>query len=280
MALLEHDKPGQMLDKNLLHPVACETLVRVGPPKDGGYVVPGDQLRRCRLLLSLGVNDDWNFDRACVEAVNGLKVVGVDHTVGPWLFLRRIVHGAWKMAVYTLRRRPDKVRAYRAWRDSGLDYFRFFREPHCHLRKMVAGSDGPGRITVSRLLAEYPSAQAEPDVFLKMDIEGSEYEAIADIVATAARIRCIAAEFHYLDQRTEQFNRAMHELRREFLPVHVHGNNYGPYDTPNDFPATIEVCLVNRRLLPAESVLSRHAYPRAGLDFPCNPEKPDFALVF
>jgi hypothetical protein len=272
---------GGMLDKNLLHPIEYQPLVRLGPPRDGGYVVPGDQLAHCRLLLSLGVNDDWSFDRACVAANPGLAVVGVDHSVGPAFFRRRILRSRLKIAGYSLLLRRDKLRTYRAYLDNALDYFRFFSAPHRHLQLMVAGADGSGRISVASLLAGHaPPPAAEPDVFLKMDIEGGEYEAIGDIVGAAARIRCIAAEFHDLDTRTDTFNQALRELRREFLPVHVHANNHCPYDAGNDFPSTIELTLVNRRLLPAQPALSRHAYPRAGLDFPCDANKPDFKLVF
>jgi hypothetical protein len=270
-----------MLDKPLLHPLDCEPMVRLGPPRDGGYVVPGGQVEQCRLLLSLGVNDDWSFDRACVAANPRLVVVGVDHSVGPGLFFGRILRSLFKIGGYGLLLRRRKVRTYRAFLANALDYFRFFRAPHRHLRLMVAGSDGPGQVTVARLIREHaPVAGAEPDVFLKMDIEGGEYAAIGDIAAAAPRIRCIAAEFHDLHTRTAEFNAALRALDRDFAVVHVHANNHCPYDAAIGFPATVEISWINRRLLPAGTPPSPHAYPRAGLDYPCDPNKPDYGLAF
>lgn len=270
-----------MLDKKLLHPVSCEPMVRLGPPRDGGYVVPGGQVEQCRLLLSLGLNDDWSFDRACVAANPGLAVVGVDHSVGPLLFLGRILRSLFKIGGYALLLRRRKVRTYRAFLDNALDYFRFFRPPHLHLKRMVAGSEGPGQITVAQLIRDYaPAGSAGLDVFLKMDIEGAEYAAIGDIAAAAGRIRCIAAEFHHLDTRTAQFNAALQALDRDFAVVHVHANNHCPYDAAIAFPSTVEISWINRRLLPAAAPPSPLRYPRPGLDFPCDPNKPDFGLAF
>jgi len=268
-----------MLDKTLLRPVSYDQLARIGPPRDGGYVVPVDQLMQCRVLLSLGLNDDWSFDTACVAKNANLVVVGVDHTVGRWHFRRKVLRCLWKIGFYALLLRRKKVRTYNGYLRNALSYFSFFREPNRHIQKMVAGEDGPGKVSVRRLIDDCPAAE-QADLFLKMDIEGSEYETIADIVSRASRIRCIAAEFHQLDSRTAEFNQAMRELGREFGLVHIHANNHSRYDTVNDFPSDVEVSFVNRRFLPAIPTLSPHAYPRAGLDFPCDINQPDVRLVF
>ena len=270
-----------MLDRAQLHPIEYADLTRVGPAGDGGYVVPADQLAQCRLLLSLGVNDDWSFDRDFVARVPGLRVVGVDHTVGPELFRRRLLRSLFKLPGYALIAHSRKLRHYRRWLAVSIDYFRFFREPHRHIRKMVAATNGPQQITIAQLIADYgggPGAGA--DVFLKMDIEGWEYECIDDIVANAGRIRCIAAEFHNLDTRSEVFNRAIAAIGQKFRLVHIHGNNFTRYDTTNDFPSTVEITWVNKSLIPDPVVPSTRSYPVTGLDYPNDPEATDPVLQF
>jgi hypothetical protein len=269
-----------MLNRAALHPVQYDELIRVGPDGDGGYVVPGDQLAQCKLLLSLGVNDDWSFDRDFVARVPDLRVVGVDHTVGPDLFRRRLLRSLFKLPGYALILHRRKLRHYRRWLAVSIDYFRFFREPHRHVRKMVAASNGPEQITITQLITDHAGSTAAPDVFLKMDIEGWEYECIGDILRNAERIRCLAAEFHHLDTRTDAFNRAMAALAGKFSLVHIHGNNFTAYDRANDFPSTVEITWVNKSLMPAGARPSTRSYPASGLDFPNDPDAADPALHF
>ncbi len=39
-------------------------LMRVGRPYDGGYVVPRSALMAADHMISVGINDDWSFERA------------------------------------------------------------------------------------------------------------------------------------------------------------------------------------------------------------------------
>jgi hypothetical protein len=39
-------------------------LMRVGRPYDGGYVVPRSALITADYKISVGINDDWSFERA------------------------------------------------------------------------------------------------------------------------------------------------------------------------------------------------------------------------
>ena len=55
------------------------------------------------------------------------------------------------------------------------------------------------------------------NVFLKLDIEESEYEIIDQIKSNAAKLCGIVMEFHYLDRNADLFNRAITDLAESFL---------------------------------------------------------------
>jgi hypothetical protein len=206
--------------------------------------------------------------------------VGVDHTVGPAFFISGLPFCLAKIFGYALIFNGAKLRKYTGRLCDYLEYFSFFRDPHQHLKRRVAASiSSPRDITLDAILGANASG-GKHDVFLKMDIEGSEYEIVPDIIRKHIRIRCLAAEFHRLDKRTEEFNQAMRLLAQHFSIVHIHGNNIGRYDTTIDFPISVEITWVNRDLLECEPGHSTLSYPREELDFPNTPTKPDYQLGF
>ena len=266
------------LNKALLKPFEYLHLVRLGPNRDGGYVVPGDQIVHCETLISLGLSDDWSFDKACLALNPVLKIIGVDHTVGPLPFTRRILRSLWKIPLYALTGNQTKRTKYTRKLRNHIDYFIFFRDPHRHIKKRVSSGTGPLDINLQKIFDLAESSDSGCNVFLKMDIEGSEYEVISDIVRHQHRIRCIAAEFHHLDKNPDDFNTAVRALTQQFYIVHIHANNYGGYH--DNFPATVEITFVNKSLFEQPLLPSRHQYPREKLDFPNNPKIPDYRLQF
>ena len=269
-----------ILDKSRLRPCAYADLVRLGPSADGSYVVPRGQVEACHWLLSLGLSDNWEFDKAFVGLNPRAGIVAVDHTVGPRFFGRRIWRNSWKALVSGLTLRPDKLcrRASLVWRD--LDYFRVFRPPNRHLRRRVAGgASTPLDITVAELLALLP-VKGLGDVFLKMDIEGAEYDVILDVLGHESRVGCLVVEFHNIVGRAAEFNHAIDRLLERFWLLHIHGNNCGPFDSGASFPDTVELTFLNRRMVQGDLDLSRRSYPVAGLDAPNDPLKEDYVLNF
>ena len=268
------------LRKSLLRPVSCDNLVRLGTTGDGGYVVPGNEIHHIELLVSLGLSDNWEFDADFLERNPRARVVGVDHTVGPWWFTRRVFLYSWKVAMYSLLFNRQKAEKYRSKRKNNLRYFSFFKGRNVHLKRRVSARTSGVDMRLADIFEAHLARDGRCDVFLKMDIEGGEYEATEDIVRFHRRVRCISGEFHDLDRRTTEFNECLERLSQHFAVVHVHGNNGAPYDGGNDFPSVVEISFINRSLLSDKTAFSKETLPRAGLDFPNNPAEPDYNLRF
>jgi hypothetical protein len=268
------------LDKQQLRPLLYPALTHLGPQGDGGYVVPADQIPHCRFLISLGLCDNWKFDKDFLKLNPAVSIVGVDHSVGPTFFIAGMPFCLGKIIGYALIFNGAKLRKYTGRLRDYVDYFSFFKGPHKHLRKRVCASiSGPLDITLTAIL-NTDAQGGEHDVFLKMDIEGSEYEIVPDIITNHSRIRCLAAEFHRVHKRTEEFNQAIRLLAKHFTIVHIHGNNIGPYSETIDFPVSLEITWVNRDILKHDLDRSTMSYPREGLDVPNTPTRPDYKLKF
>ena len=267
------------VDRSRLRPRLRSDLVRLGGPRDGGYVVPVEAIERTAVLLSLGIKQDWSFEQAFTVAGSGVRVVGVDPSVGPALFARQAATHLVRLIGAALSgNRRQRARDAATLRNS-LHYFWFFGVRHRHIRKFVAPSAGPRQVTFDRLM-QAVAPPGDHRTFLKMDIEGSEYAIAAAILRHCDSINGMVVEFHRIGKRAAAFNEAIAGLQQHFHIIHVHGNNYRPYDAVHDFPDTVEVTLLNRALMagPAPDVTCE--FPRPGLDYPNLSSRPDHRLNF
>src|SRR6218665_1339855 len=174
-------------------PIDATGLFRLGSARDGGYIVPKRAVLASELLLSMGLNDDWRFEKDFRRQA-GARIVCFDHTVTWKFWLRYYVE-------QVLRLRWSNLARY-------LDYRLFFGGAGVEHRQIKIGYDLPGEISVAGLVREFPQER----IFLKIDIEGSEYRILDDIAKHAQRFTCIVIEFHDIDlhrDRIERFVAAM-----------------------------------------------------------------------
>lgn len=183
-----------------------KALIRVGPDKDGGYLLPDDfeDISHC---FSPGVSDCSDFELSLAE--RGMDVYLADRSVdGP-----AVQH-------------PK---------------FRFTRK---FLASMDAAEEGLMTLDAWYHETLGPVSEHSPEAVLQMDIEGSEYEVIHNMSEPLLkRFRIIVVEFHRLHQLIDRYSfgwmsRAFRKLLRNHAVVHLHPNNalrtiaYGGVEVP------------------------------------------------
>ena len=92
------------------------------------------------------------------------------------------------------------------------------------------------------------------DLLLQMDIEGAEYGVIDNAERSLLRrFRIVVIEFHHLDALGQPFvcrriGEAVEKLRLDFVPVHLHPNNYAGIVRIGGFPVPplLEVTFLRR----------------------------------
>lgn len=116
------------------------------------------------------------------------------------------------------------------------------------------------------------------EVFLKMDIEGAEYEWLAGLSCDLmGHIRQMVIEFHDIN-RGELFSAAWEKVQRTHWVVHIHGNNYGGVRACDGRPNVIEVTLLRKGAGGADTYVSEKdivIFPVCGLDWPNCRGRPD-----
>lgn len=228
----------------LLRPYAtAAALTRVGDAGDGGYVMVEEIAAEAAISIGIGSNVSWDLD----VAGHGLPVAMFDPTIPA---------------------APASVPGGRFHR-VGLG------------TAQQATTSGLALEPLARLL-ELAEAPTTGDLILKIDIEGAEWDALAD-VGDFSRYPQIVFELHDLSRLADAGSAAnvLHLLRAihaTHLPVHIHANNeaglaaFGAYWLPE----VLEVSYLRRDLAvnarPADALDTR-------LDSPSNDRFADLSLA-
>jgi hypothetical protein len=170
------------------------TKVRVGNPYDGGYVIPRELINQVDTLYSYGINNDMSFD---------------EH----FLSLRDeplLIH----MYDHTIEKLP---------KEDISSCFLFHREG-------ISTERGNHLDTFENQVCA--NGDEEKAIFLKMDIEGSEWDVLPQILKSSLkeRILCITLEIHWLQDRSRHshYLDVLKLLDESFVLLHIHGNNCAP----------------------------------------------------
>jgi len=222
-----------------------QELIRIGPVKDGGYLIP-DDLAGIVNCFSPGVSDCSGFELDLAE--RGMTVFMADRSV-----------------------------------DGPADEHPKFRFVKKFLASYDSPSDG--LITLDSWYRQElgPVTGNSPDAILQMDIEGAEYEVLHSLSDELLnKFRIIVVEFHRLHQLLDRFSfglmsPAFRKLLRTHAVVHIHPNNVGGVINCAgvSMPMTMEFTLLRRdRLRPSQR---RSAFPNP-LDHKNAVDRPDIVL--
>jgi hypothetical protein len=259
--------PIQLAD---LRPVTCQPLARLGNANDGGYVVPLDAVTAAGALVSFGLSHNWTFERDFKKHNAHAIIHCYDHTVS---LLTALQYSIGQLLRFFVQFRLEALQRAFAW----IDYIAFFRiDGVRHFKQRVWRDNQGNSVTIADVFGRLP---AECPVFVKMDIEGSEYRVLDDLLRHSNNIVAMAVEFHDVDIVSDLFNSFIERIKRDFYIVHIHGNNLGG-TTPFNFPMAPEITFLNRRFFNSAPPPSRLQYPIPGLDHPNHPRFPEFTFEF
>jgi hypothetical protein len=236
-------------------PSATADLVRVGAAFDGGYGVPERVLRASKGLLSFGLGDDCAFEIEFARA--GCPVVCFDPVVNVRFWAART---ASSFAKAILQLEPRRFGYVKRW----LDYRRLFANGrHRHLRQPIGYGVGgsvsyPEAVRIAGFQGRY---------FLKIDVEGSEYRVLDDIVAGAEGMTGIVIELHDIDLHADRIARFLSAISERMVLVHFHPNTATQFG-PNETSLMVELSFLNRSLLAPREQLMHRELPIAGVDLP------------
>lgn len=212
-----------MLPKQF-QPNATYDLIRLGRDHDGGYLVDPASVTRTEQLISFGLSTDWSFEKSFV-AKNDVPLLAYDGTVAAKTLFRRITKYLLRLR---LRKLISSIRIL-------TDYYSFFGHSRIH-RHLNVGYDSQKSASLQSILQ-----QENPDtpIFIKMDIEGSEYRVLDDLLKHASDISGLVVEFHDVDLHRERVLNFLEEF--PLTLIHIHSNNCGQLVDSSGDPITLEM---------------------------------------
>ena len=83
-----------------LRPVIVEDLCRVGNLSDGGYAVTLSAIERCNRFISLGLGENWSFEKSVSKLKPNATMDVFDHTVSFNFFARKALKGLVKLLLF------------------------------------------------------------------------------------------------------------------------------------------------------------------------------------
>lgn len=249
-------------------PIINFNLLRIGSKNDGGYLIPEIALNNDLPLVSLGINDDWQFETDMLKNHRASHIYMFDPISNKKTFLKLF----FKNLFHFPRINPalNSLKAIFNWdgfiKNNNVTFYPTF----------VGIKDEKNSILFKDLIKKLDLNQKKFN--LKIDIEGSEYRLIKDLLCFRANINFLVIEFHDFDFMDNVVDEFINNLG--FLITHVHVNNYG-FINHNGKPNMIEITLINDSFLKNMDLSDsyNHDLPHK-LDAPSNPEIKEIKIKF
>jgi hypothetical protein len=254
---------------NILKPFKSnkQNLLRVGPKKDGGYIIDQRVIKKSTTVITCGLNDDWEFEKHYLKINSKSNIIAYDHTVNKKFWKMRFKKDF--LALIMLKKISiNKILDVFKY----VDYKFFFKNENTHIsKKVVLKKKNKNEISLTEILNN------KENVILKIDIEGDEYKILNTINREQKKINLLIIEFHNISKNINRIKKFL--INSKFKVIHLHGNNYGGVDK-FDNPNVIEVTLLNSKKYFINRQKSNQKYPILGLDFKNLKRREDIKIRF
>lgn len=230
-------------------------LIRLGRDYDGGYLVSQADVENSDLLIGLGICDDWSFEEDFLRRKK-VDVYAYDASINEKYFLKRALKSILLMNKFYRIKNPFK-------------YKQFFSQQNVHHIKKFVGLNCSNESHCTFL--EAFNKTNHQNIFLKIDIERSEYRFLDDLIANQNRISGLVIEFHDCDIHLKAIEKFIKNFGLQL--VHVHANNHGPIRLDDGLPLVLELTFSKY------GKISDKTYLPNKLDMPNNRKKAEIELI-
>lgn len=202
-----------------------DNLIRIGSIGDGGYYVDYSLLSKSDLLFSGGISSNVEFEFDVFRMNEIADIIMVDPTVSR---LKLFIKGILRIFL----NKSNKLK----YLMNTMMFAYLLQSKRCkHISKWLSAENK----LFSIISAKYKN------ICLKLDIEGSEYDLLDEIILNKDKFNHLIFEFHDLDKKGEQLMDFISKISNSFDLVFVEpnwaGGSYG-----NKFPKLIEVTLLKK----------------------------------
>ncbi len=207
-----------------LKPKFQYNLIRIGSKYDGGYLIEKNSILESEFLFSFGISTNWDFEKDFLK-LNNINFLAFDGSINDdfWSLER-------KKALIKIRKLSiSRIIDFYILK---LSFDKFFNKRN-FISKFIST-----KLDNSITFNEAISLSSKKRLFFKIDIEGSEYEFLNDIIFHQKKILGIVIEFHECRKWINKIINFVDNFSLEL--VHIHANNYD-LDSKMEIPNTLEI---------------------------------------
>lgn len=201
----------------------AKDLLRLGKKNDGGYLVSQSDIVKSDALIGLGISDDWSFEENFVKQKD-MPVYAYDASINFKFWVKK--------TLVEIIKNPFNLYPLKKF----VSYKKFFKNDKKHLKKFVGLNTGNNNhCTLSSILDELNYQ----NIFMKIDIEGSEYRLLDTLILNQNRITGLVIEFHDCDLHLNTIKNFIQNFGLKL--AHIHANNFSPIRLDDELPLVLEL---------------------------------------
>lgn len=258
---------------DFLTPNKTLNLFRLGIKKDGGYILDRELLKKSNFLISFGMAEEYSFEIDFLNLSSKNKLIIFDFSINHVHYFKEIFKNLRRIVKF--KRTPrDLFKCFKNY----LNFINFINKKNVkfYSKKINSINNKDNNITIKKIFNNLPEKDKK-NITLKIDIEGSEYEIVDEILFYEKNIDQLVIEFHDTHKKKSEFFTNIKKIQQYFYVTHIHANNYRDYNQ-DGFPINVEVSFLNKSL--KEKTVKNYDYPINNLDFPNNPDIQDLKFRF
>ena len=196
------------LDK-FFKPIANYELVRVGRSNDGGYLIGKNSINSSEYLISMGLDLDWSFEEEFIKKNDKINIICFDDNLDKkFIFKKIIIQIILIISNRNLKYLISLIKNF-------INFDLFVKKVEYKKKKINYGDVLKIQNDINNL-------------FFKIDIEGSEYRILDELITIKNKITGLVIEFHDVDLHLSKIESFINNI--ELKLIHIHPNNFGGLD--------------------------------------------------
>jgi len=200
-------------------------LSRIGSKHDGGYLIENSSLEKSEFLISFGISTNWDFEKEFINYKN-INFLAFDGSIDEKFWEKN------EKIAYEKLKRLSFIR-YIKFKLIKKSFHQFFNQNNL-ITKYISNT----LENSINLLDVLNICKHKNNLFFKIDIEGSEYEILNDLIEYQEKIIGLAIEFHECNKNLGKIISFIENFNLKL--VHIHANNYDN-NTEFKIPNTLEI---------------------------------------
>ena len=198
-----------MLPKNF-KPDGAYELIRMGSDHDGGYLVDPKSIEQSNALIALGVGRNWSFEKDFLER-KSVRIHAYDYSIGLGYWIKHFLKRVLAVLLGRFSAPFDAVKLF-------LEFKIFFKDSAVLYLEKVGTAPGCDT-NLKKALDKLDRAP----LFLKVDIEGYEYQILEEIIRCKDDLTGLVIEFHSVSDNIEKIEDFINKIG--ITLIHIHPNN-------------------------------------------------------